>query len=160
TGRVLIFSTDDPTYAASCKSTNDNLKCQQNVDLQGTGSISLRGLDGTVACPPYSNTGCPYGGMLLWQDGRASGAYNGRADIFVGGGGSTNLEGTIYSAGGDVSMSGSSSNTGCTADASGNLDCAAVQIIAWTFQIGGSAILNMPYDPTKFYRLPLKGLVR
>jgi len=78
----------------------------------------------------------------------------------VGGGGSTNLEGTIYSAGGDVSLTGSSSSTGCTPDVNGNTNCAAVQIIAWTFQIGGSAILNMPYDPDKYYRLALKGLVR
>jgi len=42
----------------------------------------------------------------------------------------------------------------------GNTNCAAVQIIAWTFQIGGSAILDMPYDPDKYYRLALKRLVR
>lgn len=160
TGRVLIFGTDDPTYATACKTSNDNLKCQQDLDLQGTGSISLKGLDGTVPCPPYSTTGCPYGGMLIWQDGHASGAYNGRADISIGGGGSTNLEGTIYSAGGDVSLAGSTSTTGCTPDALGNVNCAAVQIIAWTFQVGGSAILDMPYDPSKFYHLALKGLVR
>ena len=159
-GRVLIFGTDDPTYAAACKTSNDNLKCQQDLDVSGTGSISLKGLSGTVPCPPYSTTGCPFGGMLLWQDGSASGAYNGRADVFVGGGGSTNLEGTIYTAGGDVSLTGGASNTGCTADSSGNLNCAAVQIIAWTFQIGGSAILNMPYDPNLFYHLALKGLVK
>ncbi len=159
-GRVLIFSTDDPTYAAACKISNDNLKCQQDVDVAGSGSISLKGLSGTVPCPPYSTTGCPFGGMVLWQDGSASGAYNSRANIFVGGGATTNLEGTIYTAGGDVSLGGSASTTGCTPNASGNLNCAAVQIIAWTFQIGGSAILNMPYDPNLFYHLALKGLVR
>lgn len=159
-GRVLIFSTDDPTYAAACKTSNNNLKCQQDIDVAGSGSISLKGLSGTVPCPPYSTTGCPFGGMVIWQDGSASGAYNGRADIFVGGGASTNLEGTIYTAGGDVSLSGSASTTGCTPDASGNLNCAAVQIIAWTFQIGGASILNMPYDPNLFYHLALKGLVR
>ena len=159
-GRVLIFGTDDPTYATACKSSNDNLKCQQDLDVSGTGSISLKGLSGTVPCPPYSTTGCPFGGMLLWQDRSASGAYNGRADIFVGGGGSTNLEGTIYTAGGDVSLTGSASTTGCTPNGSGNVNCAAVQIIAWTFSIGGSAILNMPYDPNLFYHLALKGLVR
>lgn len=159
-GRVLIFGTDDPTYATACRSSNDNLKCQQDLDVQGTGSISLKGLSGTAPCPPYSTTGCPYGGMLIWQDGFASGAYNGRADVFIGGGGSTNLEGTIYTAGGDVSLTGSGSTTGCTPNVSGELNCAAVQIIAWTFQIGGSAILNMPYDPSLFYHLALKGLVR
>jgi hypothetical protein len=163
TGRVLIFSTDDPTYAAGCKTgglSGSILKCQQTMDLQGTGSITLKGLDGTVPCPPYSTTGCPYGGMLLWQDGTASGAYQGRSDITVGGGTTTNLEGTIYAPGGDVSVSGSSATTGCTPDSSGDMNCAAIQIISWTFQIGGSSILDMPYDPSKFYKLNLKGLVR
>ncbi|MEO8462002.1 MAG: pilus assembly protein TadG-related protein [Chloroflexota bacterium] len=159
-GRVLIYGTDDPQYAAACKVSHDNLKCQQNIDLHGSGSISLRGLARDSGCPPYGASTCPYGGMLLWQDGHASGAYAGRADISIGGGTSTNLEGTIYSAGGDVSMLGSSNTTGCTLDGSGNQNCAAVQIIAWTFQIGGSAILNMPYDPNLFYHVQLKGLVR
>ncbi len=160
-GRVLIFGTDVPTYAAQCVAGSaSGLRCQQDIDVSGTGSISLLGLDGTVPCPPYSTTGCRFGGMLLWQDGKASGAHQGRADIVIGGGVSTNLEGTVYSAGGDVSLTGSSVSTGCTPDISGSLNCSAVQIIAWTFQIGGAAILDMPYDPNKYYKLALKGLVK
>ncbi|MBF8290943.1 MAG: hypothetical protein HW391_1911, partial [Chloroflexi bacterium] len=161
TGRVLIFGTDDPTYASACVSGGANgVECQQDIDVSGTGSINLRGLDGMAPCPPYGTPGCRFGGMLLWQDGKASGAHENRADIFVGGGGNTNLEGTIYTAGGDVSLTGSSSSTGCTPDGSGNVNCAAVQIIAWTFQIGGSAILDMPYNPNLYYQIALKGLVK
>ena len=36
---------------------------------------------------------------------------------------------------------------------------AAVQIIAWQFDVGGNANLDMPYDPTQLYQFPSKGLV-
>ena len=122
---------------------------------------SLRGLDRTAPCAPYSGpAGCPYGGMLIWQDRSGSGAHTGRADIDIGGGASLDIEGTIYSAGGHVELLGNGVRTGCTPDADGNTNCAAVQIIADTFQVGGAAVLKMPYDPDDFYRLTLKGLVR
>jgi hypothetical protein len=35
-------------------------------------------------------------------------------------------------------------------------NCAAVQIISDTWQVGGAAVLEMPYDQTQFYELSLK----
>ena len=37
---------------------------------------------------------------------------------------------------------------------------AAVQIISWTWDVGGNAGLDMPYDPGGLYRFDSKGLVR
>lgn len=161
-GNVLIYSTDAPAFSAACLSGGGNAaQCQNDVDVSGTGSLDLAGLDRTAPCPPYSGSaGCPFGGMLIWQDRTGSGAYTGRADVQIGGGTSLSVSGTIYSAGGDVSILGNGVTTGCTADGSGNLNCAAVQIIADTFQVGGAAVLQMPYDPDDFYHLTLKGLVR
>ncbi|MEX1334033.1 MAG: pilus assembly protein TadG-related protein [Candidatus Limnocylindrales bacterium] len=162
TGRVLIYSTDAPLFRATCLAGGGSpAQCQDDIVLNGSGALNLRGLDRDTACPPYSGpSGCPYGGMLVWQDGMGSGAHTGRADIDIGGGASLNIEGTIYTAGGHVDVLGNGVSTGCTPDTEGNTNCAAVQIIADTFQVGGAAVLEMPYDPDDFYHLTLKGLVR
>ena len=76
----------------------------------------------------------------------------------MGGGTSLQLEGTIYAPGGDVLITGNTLGTGCAT--SGPTNCAAVQIISDKWEVGGSGILNMPYDPSKFYNPLLKGLVK
>jgi hypothetical protein len=35
-----------------------------------------------------------------------------------------------------------------------------VQIVSETWDVGGAGVLSMPYDPSQFYDLKLKGLVR
>ncbi|MEW5992558.1 MAG: pilus assembly protein TadG-related protein [Chloroflexota bacterium] len=168
-GRVLIFSTDasqafEEACIAGTQSTMDG--CQQKLSMAGGGRLDLTGLDLVTPCPPYSTSGCPYGGMLLWQDGRGSAAAifatdpnSKRCDIAVGGSSSLNLSGTIYAACGEVSILGNDQTTGCDVTAA-DRNCAAVQIISDTWQVGGAAVLEMPYDPNAFYHLSLKGLVR
>jgi hypothetical protein len=58
-----------------------------------------------------------------------------------------------------VTVTGSSSASGCDTLAS-TQNCAGVQIISDMWDIGGSSILQMPYDPAAFYKLTLKGLVK
>ncbi len=159
-GNVLIYSTDAPAFRDTCLSGGgNNASCQGDVDVSGSGTLDLTGLDRDAPCPPYSGSaGCPYGGMLIWQDRTGSGAFTGGADINIGGGTSLNVSGTIYSAGGEATVLGNGLATGC--DGPDDLNCAAVQIIADTFQVGGAAVLDMPYDPDDFYHLTLKGLVR
>jgi hypothetical protein len=154
-GRVLIFSTDSPVCGQPGAPAE---ACQDIIDFRGSTSLNLRGLDRNTPCPPYGSTTCPYGGMLFWQDANASGTGN-EKDIDLEGGGSLYLEGTIYSAKGDVLITGNGLSTGCTAT-SGSTNCAAVQIIADTWEVGGAGVLAMPYDPNLFYRVPLKGLVK
>lgn len=168
-GRVLIFSTDaSAAFRAACiantQSTLDG--CQQELSMAGGGRLDLTGLSLSTPCPPYSTVGCPFGGMLLWQDGRGSAAAifaldpnSKRCNIAVGGSSSLNLSGTIYASCGEVSILGNDRTTGCDTTAT-DKNCAAVQIISDTWQVGGSAILEMPYDPNAFYHLSLKGLVR
>ena len=162
-GNVLIFSTDDPQYAAACKAgtaTKQNTQCQGAINLGGASTINLTGLVKSQACPPASitgSTGCPFGGMLLWQDG--SGSDPG-AGVSIGGTTSLYLSGTIYAPGALVTITGNDVTSGCTADSSGNTDCAAIQIISDTWKMSGGINLQMPYDPSLLYQLPLKGLVR
>lgn len=156
-GRVLIYGTDAP----SCGSAGAPAEaCQGIIDFRGSTSLNLRGLDKNTPCPPFgSSSGCPYGGLLFWQDAKASGDSTAKS-IDLEGNGSLYLEGTIYTAKGDVLITGNGLSSGCTPDTLGNTNCAAVQIIADTWEVGGAGVLAMPYDPSKFYNPLLKGLVR
>jgi hypothetical protein len=171
-GEVLIFSSDaSPAFKEACiagtQSTLDG--CQQELSMAGGGRLDLTGLSLGAACPPYTGItapGCPFGGMLLWQSGRGSAAAifatdpnSNRCNIAVGGSSSLNLSGTIYAPCGEVSILGNDRTTGCDTVAV-DKNCAAVQIISDTWQVGGAAVLEMPYDPNAFYHLTLKGLVR
>jgi Putative Flp pilus-assembly TadE/G-like len=161
-GRVLIFSTDDPQYSTACKTgtaTKQASQCQGKIDLSGASSLSLTGLVREVACPPATivgQTGCPYGGLLLWQDGNGS---NPTAPVLVEGKTNLNLSGTIYAPKANVTVTGNTVLTGCTPTA-GNTNCAAIQVISDTWNFNGGANLQVPYDPRLLYQLPLKGLVR
>lgn len=153
-GRVMIYSTDAPTCGAAGAPAE---ACQGLIDFRGSTSLTLRGLAKDAPCLPYGASGCPYGGMLFWQDAKASGTSNDKS-IDLEGGGSLYLEGTIYTAGGNVLITGNGLGTGCAS--TGPTNCASVQVISDTWDIGGAGILNMPYDPSKFFNPQLKGLVK
>jgi hypothetical protein len=63
-----------------------------------------------------------------------------------------NIAGTIYSPKGLVTLEGGSG-------AGSPTNSAAIQIIAWQWNIGGNGTLDMPYDPAGLYQLDEKGLV-
>lgn len=156
-GRVLIYSTDSPACGLGAPAS---VACQQELDFTANTTLNLRGLDKSTPCPPYGSTGCPFGGLLFWQDAKASGAGTANADINIAGSGSLYVEGTIYTAKGNVKITGNSLSSGCIPDVLGNTNCASVQIISYTWDVGGGGILRMPYDPSKFFDSKLKGLVR
>lgn len=108
---------------------------QANIDFNAQATLALRALD----------TG-PYRGIVVWNDGNGS---NPTALIDLKGQTSLNISGTVYSPKGLVNMEGGGSVG----------SVAAIQIIAWSFDIGGNADLDMPYDPSKLYRFDQKGLV-
>jgi hypothetical protein len=66
------------------------------------------------------------------------------------------ISGTIYAPTAEVRLLGNA-NTNC--DPLTATQVAAVQIISWTWEIGGTGDLCMPYDPTQLYHLTLQGLV-
>ncbi len=88
----------------------------------------------------------PWRGLLLWNDGDGS---NPAAPMSITGQGDMNIAGTIYAPGSDVKLEGNGSSTSVL----------AVQIISWTWDIGGNGDLYMPYDPSQLYRITQRGLV-
>ena len=108
---------------------------QATLDLTAQGTLNLRAIA----------TGA-YRGILIWNDGNGS---NPTAPVTLGGEANLNIAGTIYSPKGPVTLEGGS-GVGSTA---------AIQIIAWQFDVGGNSNLDMPYDPAQLYSFDEKGLV-
>jgi hypothetical protein len=111
---------------------------QAPVDFTATSTLALR----PIASGPYR-------GILMWNDGNGS---NPSAGITLGGQTDLDIGGTIYSPKGLVKLEGGSGVAGST-------NVASVQIIAYQFDVGGRAVLDMPYDPSQLYHLDQKGLV-
>jgi Predicted membrane protein (DUF2134). len=109
--------------------------CQADISFSTKSSIDL----GPIASGPYR-------GILIWNDGNGR---NPTAKVELLGGTNLNIGGTIYSPKGLVKVDGGGT-------AAGN---AAIQIIAWQFDVGGNSGLDMPYDPNQLYHFPAKGLV-
>jgi hypothetical protein len=110
---------------------------QSDMDFTATGDLKLRAIDSG-----------PFRGILAWNDGNGS---NPTAQISLGGQTTLDISGTIYNPGGLVKMEGGS-GVGSS--------IAAIQIIAWQFDVGGNSTLDMPYDPNLLYQFPVKGLVK
>jgi len=110
---------------------------QWDVDFTATSTLDLR----PIASGPYTN-------ILIWNDGNGS---NPTAKITLGGQANLNIAGTIYDPKGLVTLEGGSGV--------GSANTAAIQIISWQWDVGGSSTLNMPYDPAGLYQLSQKGLV-
>lgn len=123
---VMVFNTDNPVTHTG----------QASLDFTAQSTLKLHAIDSG-----------PYQGILVWNDGNGS---NPTALVTLGGQGSLDLAGTIYSPKGLVTLEGGS-GVGSTA---------SVQIIAWQFDVGGNSTLDMPYDPSQLYQFPVKGLVR
>lgn len=131
--RVLIFNTDN-TVDPTCTPELD--RCRQgSISLAGQSSLRVWGLDSG-----------PWKGLLLWQDGQGSDPSQ---PISLTGGGAMNIAGTIYAPHAHVKMEGTGSSTARL----------AVQIISWTWDVGGTANLYMPYDPSQLYHITQRGLV-
>lgn len=164
---VLIFNTDNP--AKSGCPINNNAGCQQDLDITAGGALKLAGLLRDEACPPVSfdpdpsnpdDDGCPFGGIVIWydQNGSQSAAHTGL--ISIAGGTELQLSGTIYAPEAVVNITGNSqTNTDEDVCPAGVDQVAAVQIIAWELEIGGTGDLCMPYDPSLLYHINLQGLV-
>lgn len=127
---VMFFNTDDPSTHSG----------QAPIDFTATSTLSLR----PIASGPYKN-------ILIWNDGNGS---NPTANISLGGQTTLDIAGTIYSPKGLVTLEGGSGVGGSPTNR------AAIQIIAWQWDVGGNGTLDMPYDPAGLYALDEKGLVR
>jgi hypothetical protein len=131
--RILIFSTDNTTDP-DCDATIG--RClQDSIKISGKSSLRLWGLDSG-----------PWRGLLMWQDGRGD---NPTAPIELVGQGALDIAGTIYAPLAHVKIEGNGDSTAIL----------AVQIISWTWDIGGNGNLYMPYDPSQLYHITQQGLV-
>jgi hypothetical protein len=159
---VLIYNTDDPVGSAGCPGSGGR-RCQASIDLTADANLQLAGLLPDQPCPPVTTSGgCPFGGMVIWYDKEASQATNdhascsgGSACVSISGGTTLSISGTIYAPRAHVVIEG---NAGANCGSSPT-QVAAVQIVSWTWDIGGTGDLCMPYDPAKFYKLVAQGLV-
>jgi hypothetical protein len=142
--RVLIFSTDntmdpacsDDIATARSGGTGYEARCVQGaIKMAGQSSMLLAGLDSG-----------PWRGLLIWQDGKGSIPTQ---PIDLAGQGALRLSGTMYAPKAHVKIIGNGEDTGIL----------AIQIISWTWEIGGNGDLYMPYDPTELYRITQRGLV-
>lgn len=91
--------------------------------------------------------------MVIWHDGDGSQGFTGQIDLQ--GGAELFISGTIYAPKAHVDLHGNV-QTNCDSNPT---QVAAVQIISWTWKIGGTGDLCMPYDPSQLYHLSLQGLV-
>jgi Flp pilus assembly protein TadG len=153
---VLLYNTDNPNY--SCP-RGAAYQCQDDMDLTAGANLKLAGLLGNVPCPPVTNTGgCPYGGMVIWYDGDGSQGYDGL--VKIAGGVELIISGTIYAPKAHVELTGNSATNTTGNECPPNpTQKASVQIISWTWDIGGTGDLCMPYNPALLYKLNQQGLV-
>ncbi len=156
TAQIMIYNTDNPKYAAACAADwagTPATFCQQGISFTSGKKFQAYAL-GDYACSVDSST-CPYKGMLIWHDRRAScplyGSPDGDCTITLGSGTEAlAIGGTIYAANQLVVLNGSGSVSG---------DIAAIQIISYRWKIVGNSEILMPYDPRSLYQLPQRGLV-
>ena len=165
---VLIYNTDNPA-AGGCPASNAG--CQQNLDITAGGALELRGLLPNAPCPPVTaagSTGCPLGNMVIWYDAFGSQSATHSGILSIEGGTQLYIAGTIYAPTANVSITGTSA-TNTNGDACPGVDgtqpvtgedIAAVQIIAWTLDLGGTGDVCMPYDPSQLWKLNQQGLVQ
>ncbi|MBA2632356.1 MAG: hypothetical protein H0U86_05070 [Chloroflexi bacterium] len=145
--RLMIFSTDGP----GCPSIG--AQCQGEIRFQSSQAFKARALN-AATCGVVSPQACPWKGILLWQDGSASGAS---LSVHLGGQSSSILAGTIYAPKAQVEVSGGAAGTGCSGTTTAS--CLAIQIISYRWKITGNGQVDMPYDPSELYQLPSRGLV-
>lgn len=161
---VLIYNTDNPVYAATgtCPANNDP-GCQQKVDLSTNKALQLTGLASNAPCPPVTSAtapDCPFGGMVIWYDGRGSQAAAHSGVIEIEAGTTLFISGTIYAPNATVSITGSSATNTTTPECPlTSTHVLAVQIVAWRMTMDGGGDLCMPYDPSKLYQPRSQGLV-
>jgi hypothetical protein len=151
TAQVLLYNTDNPKYAAACQADwagQPAGHCQQGMNFTSGIKFQAYGI-GDYACG-IDPASCPYKGMLLWHDWRASCPLLQCTMQLGSGTEALAIGGTIYAANQLVTLNGSGSVSG---------DIASIQIISYRWKIVGNTEILMPYDPRTLYHFPMRGLV-
>jgi hypothetical protein len=146
--RITIFSTDGPGCGSGI-----TVQCQGAVTFTANQAFRAKATNSST-CAAVSPSICPWKGILLWQDGTAS---NPTGAVKLGGQASTIMAGTIYAPKANVLISGGTSTSGCSGTVTAS--CLSIQIISYTWEVNGGALVEMPYDPAEIYQLPQRGIV-
>lgn len=154
---VLLYNTDN---RPQCAATGTAYHCQGDLNLKAD-NLQLAGLRPDQACPPITTTGgCPYGGLVIWDDPEGYQGSTLTGLVHVEGNSELFISGTIYAPRSHVKIVGNSSqNTLTQACDLTATHIAAVQIISWEWMIGGTGDVCMPYDPADLYKISRRGLV-
>lgn len=147
--RITIFSTD---YTAGCLANKSNF-CEGDINISAQGTLNLKATD-KFSCVQVSPTICPWRGILIWQDGTT---VKTPGDVTITGGSDLILSGTIYAPESHVKISGGNGSTGC--NGTGPDACLSIQIVSQSWDIVGTALVDMPYDPDELFQLVQRGLV-
>lgn len=147
--RITIFSTD---YHDGCLAGKPKF-CEGSINIAAQGALNLKATNAT-SCLQVSPTICTWKGILLWQDG--TNLVNNAKDVTITGGTDLILSGTIYAPESHVKITGGNGSTGCSGAPQA---CLAIQIVAESWEIGGNAIVDMPYDPDELFIMVQRGLV-
>lgn len=153
---VLIYNTDNPS--APCPGLQHH--CQDDLNLKAN-NLQIAGLRPDAPCPPVTTSGgCPYGGMVIWDDPNGDLGSTESGLIHVEGNAALFISGTIYAPRSEVEFFGTSSqNTTTQACPVTATHIAAVQVISWEWSFGGGGDICMPYDPADLYKISRRGLV-
>jgi Flp pilus assembly protein TadG len=136
TSGVMIYNTDDPAKAASCKAgiLTGGPNCIVKVDVNDAGGqVKLRGYSGAV-----------YTTLLVFQDRDASS----QPALKLTGSAQMTIEGTLYLPKAHFAFNGNGASTVLHA-----------QVICDTFDIGGGGSLTVTWDPDHALQLHAMGLV-
>ncbi|HEX4813538.1 MAG TPA: pilus assembly protein TadG-related protein [Nonomuraea sp.] len=154
---VLIYNTDNK---GQCATTNRSYHCQGDLNLKAD-SLQIRGLRPDAPCPPVTTTGgCPYGGLVIWDDPQGAQGATTTGLVHVEGNSELFISGTIYAPRSEVEIFGTSSQNTTTPECPVTAThIAAVQIISWEWTFGGTGDICMPYDPADLYKISRRGLV-
>jgi hypothetical protein len=154
---VLIYNTDNQ---GQCATTGLNYHCQGDLNLKAD-SLQIAGLRPDLPCPPVTTSGgCPYGGMVIWDDPEGDQGLTASGLVHVEGNSELFISGTIYAPRSEVEFFGTSSQNTTTPECPVTAThIAAVQVISWEWTFGGTGDICMPYDPADLYKLNSRGLV-
>ena len=154
---VLIYNSENRTQ---CAATGRDYHCQGTLNLKAE-TLEITALRKDQPCPPITSAGgCPYGGMVIWDDPNGALGRTSSGLIHVEGNASLFISGTIYAPRSEVEIFGNASeNTFTQACDTTATHIAAVQIISWDWTFGGTGDICMPYDPADLYQINRRGLV-
>lgn len=137
---VLIFN----------RGTQSGSGAMGQVSIGAGATLRLRAYDERA----MANVGFEYRNIVFWQSSSPTPSSNyGQPELSLGGGGSVEISGTVYTPSAKVTMGGGSGGSGGTLNLT-------LQFIAWDLEMSGNSTFNYIYSDDDFARPKDYGLVQ